>query len=78
MDRTDCSVYGKDYVCTEEFREWATTNCPRFCGLCGGIVILEYIKFQNEIGRPLKSVIKALYIKNLDKMLYVLKDFDEF
>ena len=36
VDQTDCSVYGKDYACSDEFKEWAKATCPRFCGLCNG------------------------------------------
>ena len=37
IDKEDCSLYGKDYACSGEFRDWATINCPRYCGICDGI-----------------------------------------
>lgn len=36
----DCDTYGVDYICTEDFKPWASIHCAKFCDLCehNGIV----------------------------------------
>ena len=31
----NCSAYGRE-ACQDPYRGWATENCARYCGLCGG------------------------------------------
>ena len=64
MDQTDCSVYGKDYACSDEFKEWAKATCPRFCGLCNG---------RKRIYNTLTKKIKPKLFKYQFKILYKIE-----
>ena len=38
-DNVNCQNYGA-YVCEATYKDWATQNCAKYCGICGGGEIL--------------------------------------
>ena len=45
---SNCASYGT-YICGAQYKDWATQNCPQYCGYCGNSMCSDFSLFSDTI-----------------------------